>query len=111
MLSYFEPAGSGPFDPNTLVTACIEAGASALLADDGALLPGFFDLSSGVAGDVLRRLTLYGVTMAAVVPDPSVHSGSFQAFAREANRSTAFRCFVTRAEAVRWLEENEDQGG
>ncbi|HEX9950404.1 MAG TPA: DUF4180 domain-containing protein [Rubricoccaceae bacterium] len=105
MLPYFEPNGPGPFDPNALVTACIEAGAPALLADVGALSPAFFDLSSGVAGDVLRRLTLYGVAMAAVVSDLSKHSASFQAFAVEANRGTAFRSFGTRAEAVLWLEE------
>ena len=104
MSVYFEPEGPGPLDPVALVTATIEAGAPALLADDGALPPEFFDLSSGLAGEVGRRLALHDVAMAAVVPDPSAHSAPFQAFVREANRGALFRFFAARESAVAWLE-------
>ena len=107
MSPYFEPQGPGPHDPVALVTAAIEAGAPAVLADEGALPAAFFDLRSGLAGEVGQRLALYDVAMAAVVADPTAHSGPFQAFVREANRGGLFRFFPVRADAVAWLEGRE----
>lgn len=95
------------FSGAAVVTRAIESGARALLLDRDALPPAFFDLSSGVAGDLVHRLTLYEIRMAAVVPDVASHSGPFQAFAREANRGTQFRFFPTRGEAAAWLEAGE----
>lgn len=97
---YYEVPRGSDADP---VRACIESGAGGILADDGALPPAFFDLSSGMAGDVVQRLTLYEIRMAIVVPDASVHSGAFQDFAREANRGRWFRFFPDRARALAWL--------
>lgn len=99
-----EPRGADAFDPGAVVTGCIESGARSLLLDQGALPPEFFDLSTGVAGELVHRLTVYGIRMAAVVPDPSAHSRPFQDFLREANQGRQFRFFATREEAVRWLE-------
>ena len=106
MSTYFElPAQPpGAFDPAAVVTGCIESGAHQILADRPALPPEFFDLSSGVAGELLHRLSVYGIRMAGVVPDPSVHSQPFQDFLRETNRGTQFRFFPTREAAVQWLE-------
>jgi hypothetical protein len=47
--------------------------------------------------------------MAAVLPDPSIHSARFQDFAREANRGRQIRFFATRGEAVAWLEEEGER--
>jgi len=104
LFAELEPTDPAAFDPAEAVTRCIESGAHALLADHGSLPPAFFDLSSGVAGAMVRRLTLYDIRMAAVVPDGTVHSTSFQAFAREANGGRQFRFFPTRDEAIRWLD-------
>lgn len=103
MSTYYEHQG-GAFDPGAVAVSCIESGMRSLLIDAPAMAPEFFDLSSGVAGELLHRLSVYGVRMAAVVPDPSVHSGPFQDFLRESNRGSQFRFFPTRGEAVRWLE-------
>ena len=103
MPDFFEPAGPGPVDPLRAVVACIESGTFALLLDDGALPDAFFDLSTGVAGDVVQKLVNYGVRMAAVVPALDAHSVRFREFAGEANRFAQFRFFGTRAEAIAWL--------
>ena len=101
----FEPAEPGaPLDPNQAVTACIESGADALLLDQKALTPDFFDLSSGVAGNLVQRLQNYGIRMAAVVPSTAAHSRAFQEFAMEANTGSRFRFFPTREDAIAWLE-------
>ncbi|HEX2208801.1 MAG TPA: DUF4180 domain-containing protein [Longimicrobium sp.] len=101
MSEHFGPVGG--FDPAGAVTACIESGAGALLIDRDALPPEFFDLSTRVAGTMVQRLALYGIRMAAVVPDPSIHSPSFQDFAREANAGSQFRFFPDREQAIEWL--------
>jgi hypothetical protein len=86
------------------LTQCVENGSRSVLFDRDALPPAFFDLSSGVAGELLHRLSTYGVRMAAVVPNPSRCSRSFQDFVQEANRGSQFRFFPTRPEAIQWLE-------
>jgi PadR family transcriptional regulator AphA len=103
--AYFElpPQAAGAFDPMTVIAACIESEERNLLVDDGALPPEFFDLSTGAAGALVQKLTLYEIRMAGVVPDPSIHSQSFQDFAREANKGRWFRFFPSRAQAVEWL--------
>ena len=101
--SCFEPEADIPFDPRELATRCIESGSRALLLDAAAIPPEFFDLSTRVAGELLHRLSIYGVRLAAVVPDPSVHSAAFQDFVREANRGRQLRFLRTREEALSWL--------
>jgi len=104
--TYYEIDGHqhDAFDPTAVVTRCIESGSRALLLDAPALLPEFFDLSSGVAGELLHKLSLYGIRMAGVVADPSIHSDAFQSFHLETNRGSQVRFFPTRAQAVEWLE-------
>lgn len=97
------PRTAGAFGPVAAVTACIESGKRCLLLEDGTLPPVFVDLSTGVAGAMVQRLTQYGIRMAAVVPDPSAHSRSFQDFAREANKGAQFRFFPDRESAIGWL--------
>ena len=101
--SFFEPAAGEPIDLAAVFRSCIEHGCWALLLDHGALPAAFFDLRSGVAGDLVQKLTNYGVRMAAVVPDLAAHSERFGEFAREANRGRVFRFFATREAAIDWL--------
>jgi hypothetical protein len=104
MAAYYEPNPSTPLDPTRIVADCIESGAACLLLDEPSLPPQFFDLSSGLAGELLHRLSLYRMRLAAVVPEQSDHSTHFRAFIREANRGEQYRFFPTRDEAIEWLE-------
>jgi hypothetical protein len=99
-----EARGVQPADPLAEVVRCIELGAHALLFDRGALPAAFFDLSTGIAGELAQKLVNYGLRMAAVVPDLSVHSLHFRDFAREANAGRQLHFFPTRQEAIAWLE-------
>ena len=101
--AFFEPDGAEPIAPVAALVRCIEHGSYALLLDRAALPASFFDLSTGVAGELVQKLVNYGVRMAAVVPDLSAHSPRFQEFAREANAGRQFRFFATREGAVAWL--------
>ncbi len=100
--AFFEAADAA--DPVAALVRCIEHGARALLLDADALPPAFFDLRTGMAGELVQKLTNYGVRMAAVVPDLSVRPPRFREFVREANAGKLFRFFATREEAVGWLE-------
>ncbi|TET31785.1 MAG: DUF4180 domain-containing protein [Anaerolineales bacterium] len=104
MRRYFEVEATEQFDPTTIVSSCIESGANSLLLDEIALPTDFFDLSSGLAGELLHRLSIYRMRMAVVVADPSKYSSHFQALVREANSGQEFRFFTTRQEAIQWLE-------
>ena len=99
----FEPDGAQPIDLVAALRSCIEHGRRALLLDHGSLPAAFFDLSTGVAGELVQKLVNYHVRMAAVVPDLAVHSPRFREFAGEANRGRQFRFFATRQEAIDWL--------
>jgi len=100
---FYEADRQGTATPD-LVAACIESGADSVLLDQSALSPSFFDLSTGVAGELLHRLSVYRIRMAAVVADLSVYSEPFQDFVRETNRGNQFRFFGNREAAVQWLE-------
>lgn len=102
---FFEPDAARAADPSGIVSGCIESGARAVLMDDGVAPADFFDLSTRLAGELLHGLGKYGIRLAVVIPDPSVHSASFQDFAREANRRGDYRFFPSRGEAVEWLAQ------
>jgi hypothetical protein len=104
MPTYYEVDPSRPFDPTTIVTSCGESGADSLLFGESSLPAEFFDLSSGLAGELLHRLSIYHMRLAAVIPDLTLHSSHFQAFVLEANKGEQFRFFSTRQEAIDWLE-------
>jgi hypothetical protein len=106
MPTFVEPDASQPFDPLALVTRCMESDTGSLLLCENATPPAFFDLSTGLAGELLHKLSMYRIRLAVVVPDPTIHSTRFQEFAREANTRGAFRFFPTREAAVDWLEKH-----
>jgi Domain of unknown function (DUF4180) len=95
---------TGAFDASAAVARCLEHRVRGLLFDDGALPPAFFDLRTGVAGDLLQKLANYRIRMAAVVPDPSAHGPRFRELADEANRGRQLRFAAIRADAIAWLE-------
>lgn len=90
-------------DALELVGACGEAQSNRLLLSDGCLSPAFFNLRSGLAGEVLLKLSNYRIHAAAVVPSDLVNTGRFGEFVCETNRGSQFRVYPTREEAVDWL--------
>lgn len=50
------------------------------------LTPDFFDLKSGVAGDILQKFSTYGGRLAIVVDTAKFTSKSLQDFIRESNK-------------------------
>lgn len=68
-------------DISGAVTKGMEEGGLVVKEED--LSPIFFDLRSGVAGELLQKFVNYRVPLALVVKDPSVHGKRFEELARE----------------------------
>ena len=104
MSDFAEYKPDADFAPMDVVAACFEQGTQSLLIDRPALPPEFFDLRTGVTGELVQKLTQYGIRVACVVPDLGTQPDRFQEFAREANRGSRARFFESRDGAVAWLE-------
>jgi CTP-dependent riboflavin kinase len=106
MISFYEHKGITieTFNPTIIVDSCIENGFSKILIDRESVPRQFFDLSNGLTGGLVHRLTVYGIKMAVVIPDKTVYSQSFQDFVREANKGKQFRFTLTREDAIAWLD-------
>ena len=84
-----------------------EVGASLLLISDGALHPDFFDLSTGLAGEISLKLSTYRVKTAIVIDIESIPSQRFREWAGECNRGREIRFCAKIQVAEDWLMENE----
>jgi hypothetical protein len=109
MQIYYEVEPQERFDPMRIIEDAANCKARTLLFNEGILPEAFFDLSKGVAGELLNKTATYRLRLACVVPDLSPYSSQFQAFVREANQGGEIKFFSSREEALQWLEEGSNQ--
>ncbi len=64
-----------------------ESGCDRIVVGRQNLHPGFFELRTGLAGEVLQKLVTYGCRLAVVGDFSDVHSRSFRALMHESNRT------------------------
>lgn len=76
-----------------------------LLLYQSNLNPDFFDLSSGLAGEVLQKLVTYQVKTAFVVDTSTIKSERFKELITESNNYDDYRFFENKDDAVNWLQE------
>lgn len=67
------------------------------------LSPEFFDLKTGVAGDILQKFSTYGGYLAIVVDITKFTSQSLQDFIRESNKMKRINFVVSEEEGLRAL--------
>lgn len=72
-----------------------------LLLHSSNLSPNSFDLSTGLAGDVLQKMVNYQVSTALVVDLSKVKSQKFKEMANEASMKNVFRFFESEEDAVK----------
>jgi PadR family transcriptional regulator AphA len=90
-------------DALDLVVACIENDSNLLLLYEGNLSPGFFELSTGLAGNILQKFVNYSIKVAAVIDTERISQGRFREMVIEVNQGSHFRVFNNCIEAVEWL--------
>jgi len=93
-----------PADIAAALGASIEGGG--LLLDETQLGADFFDLRSGLAGEVFQKFTNYRARLAIVVADPSAYGGRFGELIHEHRNHAVVRFFGSEQLARRWLAYN-----
>lgn len=83
------------------IGATYDAGALILTAAD--VDEAFFDLRTGLAGELFQKATQYEVRVALVLPDPAAHGPRWPELAFEHRRHQAVRIVGSRADADAWL--------
>lgn len=90
-------------DALDLIAYCGENDTNRLMLHASNLTEDFFDLKTGLAGDILQKFVNYYIKAAAVIPQEQVGQGRFREMALEANRGQHFRVFQDVQEAENWL--------
>ena len=93
-----------PADIAGALGACMERGG--LLLDETQLSPEFFDLRTGLAGEVLQKFTNYRARLAIVVADPAAYGSRFGELIHEHRTHAVVRFFGDEQQARRWLAYN-----
>jgi hypothetical protein len=99
----------GPFifetqDALDLMAECSYRGATGILLKAGHLDKKFFDLKTGLAGDILQKFSNYQMKLAIAGEFSNISSKSLRDFIRESNRQGQV-CFVeSEEEGLRVLE-------
>lgn len=86
-----------------LVAACGECGTNRLMLHASNLPEDFYQLNTGLAGEVLLKFSNYRLRVAAVLTPELVNQGRFREMALETNRGNQFRIFYDRQSAQDWL--------
>ena len=76
-----------------------------LIVDEKNVGNDFFDLSSGVAGEVMQKFTNYHQQLAIVVADPTRYSKPFQDLVHEHSQHSVIRFPLSHDAAMQWLSQ------
>jgi PadR family transcriptional regulator, regulatory protein AphA len=90
-------------DALEIVGICYENKTNRLMLHEANISSEFFDLSSGVAGNILQKFINYSIIAVAVLEPETVNQGKFREMVIEVNRGKHFRVFHDCAEASEWL--------
>jgi hypothetical protein len=74
-----------------------------LLLSEPDLCPAFFDLRSGLAGEVFQKFVNYRAPLAIVLPDSNAHGERFSELVYEHRQHATLRFFPDEGAARRWL--------
>jgi hypothetical protein len=90
-------------DISAALSASVEQGG--LVLDEKSLAPEFFDLKTGLAGQVLQKFVSYRTKLAVVVRDASVYGGRFGELMHEHRIHPTIRFFSAEQSARTWLSQ------
>jgi hypothetical protein len=88
-------------DITDAIGACF--GAEGILLREEDLAPEFFDLRSGLAGELFQKFVNYRLRVAIVLPTPEAHGERFRELAYEHRSHDMVRFFRSGEEAEAWL--------
>jgi PadR family transcriptional regulator, regulatory protein AphA len=88
-----------------IVAICGEEQTNFVLFYAGNFDKDFFDLKTGLAGQVLLKLSNYQIHAAAVIPANQIGTGRFYEMVIETNRRNDFRIYQNQEDAIQWFEQ------
>lgn len=88
-------------DMPDVLGACF--GTAGLLVTEADLAPEFFDLRSGLAGELFQKFSNYGLRLALVLPDPKAYGERISELAYEHTSHNLIRFFDSQEAARAWL--------
>jgi hypothetical protein len=92
-----------PSDISAALSASMQSGG--LILDEQQLGPDFFDLRTGLAGEVLQKFTNYRVRLAIVIGDAAAYGSRFGELAYEHRTHNCVRFFGSVQLARQWLAQ------
>jgi hypothetical protein len=87
--------------PDALVASMEQDG---LIVTETDLCPEFFDLRTGMAGEVLQKFVNYGARLAIILSDPKAYGERFSELVYEHRTHAVIRFFGSESEARQWLQ-------
>ena len=87
--------------PDALVASVKQGG---LIVTEADLCPEFFDLRTGLAGELLQKFVNYGARLAIILPDPKAYGERFSELVYEHRTHAAIRFFSSESDARQWLQ-------
>jgi hypothetical protein len=78
--------------------------AEGIILEEADLAAEFFDLRSGLAGELFQKCVNYGLRAAIVLPNPESHGQRFGELAYEHRSHPVVRVVSSRAHADAWLQ-------
>lgn len=82
-------------------------GASSLILTENDLAPQFFDLHTGLAGELFQKFINYRKKVAIVVPDFDAYGERFSELAYEHTTHNMIRFVHKKEEAISWLNKSK----
>jgi hypothetical protein len=77
-----------------ILSECYSRGTSSIILNEKNTVPDFFDLKTGLAGEILRKFSMYHFKLAIVGDLSDISSKSLKDFIYESNK-TGGTCFVS----------------
>ncbi|MEJ2567960.1 MAG: DUF4180 domain-containing protein [candidate division WOR-3 bacterium] len=74
-------------DALDILSECYSSGSNSIIIDEKNIIPDFFDLKTGLAGEILRKLSMYSFKLAIVGDFSDVSSKSLRSFIHESNKT------------------------
>jgi len=74
-------------DALDILSECYSMGAKSIIVNKKNIVPDFFDLKTGSAGEILRKFSMYRFKLAIIGDFSNVSSKSLKAFIHESNKT------------------------
>ena len=83
-------------------------GTAGLILTENDLAREFFELRSGLAGELFQKFTKYNFRVAIVLPDPKIYGERFSELAYEHTSHPLIRFVRSKDEATAWLSREQE---